>query len=83
MEIKVIAKSYIGKEYIFSEKTAHKVSKNSAEKILKVLNSVRWNLKDGEVWHIYDVYEYDNAYEIAQTQKFSIRKGIVKHISYC
>ena len=76
----VIAKTYKGKEYIYSEKTSHAVSANSAEKILNVLNTVRWNLNDGQIWHIYDVDVWDNAFSYAQCQKFTIRKGIVKEI---
>lgn len=81
MITKVIAKTVKGKEYIYSTKSAHKVSANSAEKILTVLNNVRWNLKnDDEIWHIYDVDEYDTAYDYAIYQKFTIRKGIVKAV---
>lgn len=76
--MKVIAKSCKGKEFIYSAKSARKVSERSAEKILNVLNSVGWNLKDGEIWHIYDVDEYDNAFWYAERQAFTIRNGIVK-----
>lgn len=81
MNTKVIAKTRPGKEYFYNAKTAHKVSANSAEKILNVLNTVRWQLNDGEVWHIYDVCDYDNAAYYARYQKFTIRKGIVKRFS--
>lgn len=80
MIIKVIAKSKPGKEYLYNCRTAHKVSAASAEKILAVLNEYRFLLKDDEVWHIYDVCHYDSAYDYAQYQKFTIRKGIVKEV---
>lgn len=78
--MKIIAKTREGKEYMYYPKSARKVSANSAEKILTVLNSVRWNLYDGQIWHVYDVDEYDAAFSYAQYQKFTIRKGIVKAV---
>lgn len=78
--IKIIAKSVEGKEYLYNYKTAHKVSANSAEKIVNVLNNVRWQLNDGESWHVYDVCDYEIAHDYAQFQKFTIRKGIVKAV---
>ena len=80
MIVKVIAKTYAGKEYLYNYRTAHKVSAASAEKILAVLNEYKFRLKDGEMWHIYDVCQYDSAYDYAQYQKFTIRKGIVKEV---
>ena len=82
MEVKIIAKTRIAKEYIYDYMTAHKVSANSAEKIVSVLNAVRWHLNDGEAWHAYDIYDFDNAYAYAMGKKFTIRKGIVKEVQY-
>lgn len=76
----VIAKAVKEREYLYNYRTAHKVSAASAEKILAVLNEYKFRLKDGEVWHIYDVCRYDSAYDVAQYQKFTIRKGIVKEV---
>ena len=76
--MKVIAKSVKGHEFLYNAKSARKVSERSAEKILKVLNDVRWDLKDNEVWHIHDVDKYDTAFDYAQFQSFKIRKGVVK-----
>lgn len=75
--MKVIAKSRKGAEFFYKAETARKVSERSAEKILKVLNEMRWRLEDGEVWHIHEVDSYDNAYYYAQNQAFTIRNGIV------
>lgn len=80
MTIKIIAKTIKGKEFFYNANSAYKVSANSAEKILTVLNSVRWNLSDNQVWHIYDIDEFDNAYTVARYQKFTIRKGTVKAV---
>lgn len=75
--MKVIAKSVKDHEYLYSAQSARKVSARSAEKILKVLNEMKWNLKENEVWHIHEVDQYDNAYYFAQYQSFTIRNGIV------
>ena len=76
----VVAKSVKGHEYMYSAKTAHKVSKASANYICKVLNEYNFNLKEGEVWHVHEVGTLDNAYDFAQIQKFTNRKGIVKRV---
>ncbi len=78
----VIAKSKAGHEFIYNAASARKVSARSAETILKVLNDMRWRLKDGEIWHIHEVDEYDNAFYYAQRQAFTIRKGVVSARCY-
>lgn len=78
----IIAKSVKGQEFLYDAHTARKVSARSANTILSVLNDVRWHLSDNEVWHVYEVSHYDNAYWYAQNQAFTIRNGIVKARSY-
>lgn len=78
----VIAKSKEGHEFLYNAASARKVSARSAETILKVLNDMRWRLKDGEIWHIHEVDEYDNAFYYAQRQAFTIRKGVVSARCY-
>ena len=80
--MKIIAKTRIGSEYIYSASSARKVSERSAEKILSIVNEYRFQLRDGETWHIYDVDQYDTAYDYAQYQAFTIRKGIVTASCY-
>lgn len=80
--MKVIAKAKIGSEFIYNAASARKVSERSAQKILAVVNEMKWRLNDGETWHIYDVDEYDNAFYYAQRQAFTIRKGIVTATAY-
>ena len=82
--MKIIAKTVIEKEYMYSVKTARKVSSRSAEIILKVVNEHKAILgaNENEIFHIYDIDEYDTAYFYAQRQAFTIRNGIVKAISY-
>lgn len=78
----VLAKAKVGSEYLYVINSAHKVPKASARKIMDILNDVRWNLKDGEIWHMYEIDEYCPGYTYAATQRFSIRKGIVKRSCY-
>ena len=82
--MKIIAKTYKGKEYLYIPRTARKVSARSAEKILKVVNDYKFLLDESknEIWHVYDVDEYDAAYYYAGRQAFTIRNGIVTARAY-
>ena len=73
--MKVVAISRKGEEFLYQYKTAHKVPKTKAEEYCKVLNDIRYNLKDGEVWAIHDVDRYDRAYGYAEEQEFCKRNG--------
>ena len=77
----IIAKTRQGSEYLYSAKSAHKVSKASAEYIRDICNKYKYRLNDGEIWHIYDVDMYDNAYDVAQMQHGRVYRGIVKMYS--
>lgn len=76
--MKVLAITKTGAEFFYNYKSAHEVSNASAERIKTVLNEHNFLLKDGETWYVYDVDQYDNAYDYAQYQKFTLRKGVVK-----
>ena len=77
--MKIIAKTVKGNEFCYSTNTAHAVSNSRAETICGILNRVRYKLSTpNEIWYIYDVDRYDLSYDYAQTQKFFIRKGILK-----
>ena len=81
--MKIVAITNIGAEFLYSAKTAHKVPKASANTICNILNQVRYNLTEGsQKWFVYDVDEYDRAYDYAQSQSYSIRNGIVKRNFY-
>ena len=73
----VLAKSCAGQEYLYSAKSAHAVPKSSARKIMDALNKARFDLREGEVWHLHETGTYDDATYYAETQKFSIRKGAI------
>lgn len=80
--MKILAKAIKGQEFMYSIRSAHKVSARSATVILDIVNKYRFQLKDNEIWHIYDVDEYDTAYDVAQFQSFTIRNGVVSAKSY-
>lgn len=73
--MKVLAKTRQGSEFVYRSASAHKVSEKSGRRIMETLNSVRYDLKDGETWFMYDVCPYDNAYVYAEYQSFSVRNG--------
>lgn len=72
----VIAKTIKGKEFFHSVHEMYGAPKSSASKICDVMNHVRFRLKEGEAWHIYDEYMYE------PTGKLSIRNGVVKLKNY-
>ena len=71
--MKIVAITTEGKEFLFKVRTAHKVSNAGAEKICKILNHIRHNLKGAtEKWWVYEIGEYDMAYDYAMTQGFHL-----------
>lgn len=72
----VIAKTIVGKEFLHSVHEMYEAPKSSASKICDVMNHVRFRLKEGEAWHIYDEYMYE------PTGKLSIRNGVIKLKNY-
>lgn len=80
--MKVLAKAIKGQEFFYSARSARKVSERSAKVILDIVNEYRFQLKENEVWHIYDVDQYDAAYDYAQFQSFTIRNGVVTARAY-
>jgi hypothetical protein len=67
---------------MYNPRSARAVSARSAAAILEIVNKHNFQIdpEKSEVWHVYDVDQWDRAYEIAQYQKFTIRNGIVKAI---
>ena len=74
--MKLIAQTIKGYEYIHSKTLAFFVPNASAGKICKVMNDVRFRLKnENEIYHVYDYDITQNDYVI---NRLSIYKGIVK-----
>lgn len=71
--MKIVAITNNGQEFLFKVKTAHKVSNAGAEKICKILNHVRYKLNSPtEKWWVYEVGQYDMAYDVAVMQDFHL-----------
>lgn len=66
----VVARAVKGKEFLYYARSAHQVKGLCAEKMCAFLNKQEYDLNEGEVWHVYEVGPYDNAYAYAETQIF-------------
>jgi len=76
----ILAKAVKGHEFLYSAISAHKVSKASAEKIRDVLNGLNYKLNNGEIWHVFEVENFERAAAYAETQKFTTRKGVLREV---
>ena len=56
MTKKLIAKTRTGKEFLYSRRNCFFASAN-AQKIADALNTQKYEISDGEKWHVYD-YDY-------------------------
>ena len=72
--MKIIAKTETEGEYLYliDRKSAHYAPDASAAKMLSILNSCRFQLKNGEIWKIYD-YEY--GCDLFVARRFIFRKS--------
>lgn len=66
----VIAKAIKGQEFLYNASSAHKVNSSKVDIVLKVLNNAKYDIKENEVWHKYEVDRYDRAYEYGSFQSF-------------
>lgn len=73
----IIARAVKGKEFLYNPKTAHRVSERSAKTICEILNRCSFKLSEGQIWHVYEADYYSEAYDYAETQRFTIRNGVV------
>lgn len=74
---KIIAKTTIGQEYLYSTRACYGVSNTAANDICKVLNDCNWQLSSGEKWQVYDAGDYEYTYTNAAFQTLKRRKGVV------
>ena len=71
----ILAKAIKNHEFLYNARSAHKVPKSSASIICQALNDANYNLQDNEIWHMYEVSYYNNAFCYAETQEFKRRNG--------
>ena len=74
----VLAKAVKGKEFLYDAKSAHEVSKASADVICDTLNATKFLLKEGEVWHKFDFGPYSEGWAFAMVQKFTRYKTSIR-----
>ena len=74
MTEKFIAIAPKGAEYLYRKSSMIAVPKSSAIKIMIALNNLRYKLKDGEVWHIYDNDWYTNDFISSEIKRYSNKK---------
>ena len=80
MTEKFIAIAPKGKEFLYRRSSMIAVPKSSAIKIMITLNNLRYKLKDGEVWHIYDNDWYSNDFIESEIKRYSNKKmSIVRY----
>ena len=73
--MEIVAKAIKGAEYMYTPRSAHQVRGISAKKMCKFLNDQVFDLNQDEVWHVFDVGPYDNAYAYGSIQWFEKQKS--------
>ena len=79
MTEKFIARAIEGQEFIFDKRMMIAVPKTSATKIADALTKLRYKLKDGEVWHVYDNDWYYNDYINQEIKRYGKRMPIYRY----
>lgn len=82
----IVSKTRFGKEFMWSIKHAHRVPQRrvKAEQIAEILNRemYKWDSPEDR-WRVYEIDQYNTAYETAQRQRFGFRehgKYLVEYI---
>jgi len=77
----VVARAIKGQEFLYSAASAHRVAENKAQKIADALNRAQYGITTEQVWHVFDVGMYDNAYAYGEMQGFQMRKdGTIRKV---
>lgn len=71
----IVAKAKRGQEFFYNPRSAHQVKGMTAQKMAEFLNKQNHDLKPDEVWFVFDVGQYDNAYAYAETQIFERKRN--------
>lgn len=61
--MKIVARSVIGKEFLFTYVGAFFAPDKSAQKMADLMNKNNYRLKPGETWYVHD-RQYDDTYRI-------------------
>ena len=71
MTEKFIAIAPKGQEFVFNRATMIAVPTSSAQKIADTLTRIKYKLKEGQVWHVYDNDWYYNDYISSEIKRYS------------
>lgn len=71
----VVARAIKGHEFMYSAASAHRVAEKKAQTIADALNMAHYGITPEQVWFVYDVGPYDNAYAYGEMQGFQQRKN--------
>lgn len=79
----VVARAVKGKEFMYSAASAHRVAEKNAQTIADALNRAQYGITPEQVWHVFDVGMYDNAYAYGEMQGFQMRKdGTIRKVGW-
>lgn len=77
----VVARAIKGQEFLYSAASAHRVTEKKAQTIADALNRAQYGITPEQVWFVYDVGMYDNAYAYGEIQGFQMRKdGTIRKV---
>ena len=77
----IVARAVKGKEFLYSAASAHRVTEKKAQTIADALNRAQYGITPEQVWHVFDVGMYDNAYAYGEMQGFQMRKdGTIRKV---
>lgn len=76
---KFVAITNEGSEYMYRTRSAHNVPIAKARAICDLLNRARYELRPGEVWHVYNDESND---PFAAQQRFTFRSGRLVRLGY-
>lgn len=77
----IVARAVRGKEFLYSAASAHRVAEKNAQTIADALNKAQYGITPEQVWHVFDVGMYDNAYAYGEMQGFQMRKdGTIRKV---
>ena len=74
-KMKIVALAKKGAEFMYRATTAHQVPARRAQEIADDLNIVEYQTTPGLVWHVFDVDQYDAAFDFAAEKSFLYRNG--------
>jgi signal recognition particle subunit SEC65 len=79
MTEKFIAIAPKGQEFIFNKASMIAVPTPSAQKIADTLTELKYKLKEGQVWHVYDNDWYYNDYISSEIKKYGKKMPVVAY----